>query len=238
MSGHSKWATTKRAKAVTDAKRAGVFTKIAHLISIAARDGGGDPKANFILRMAIEKGKEVSMPKDNIERAIKRGTGELAGETLEEIIYEGYGPGGVAILIDSLTDNRNRSVSEIKHILTKHGGSFGAAGSVAWMFEKKGVIGISPEHVSDDLELDLIEAGAEDVIRTDEGVTIITTPNEIEAVKAILDSKKISTAFAEVEYRAKTMTTVSDDATKQKLEKILDDLEEHADVRGYYTNLA
>ena len=237
MSGHSKWATTRRAKAVTDAKRAGVFTKISHLITIAARDKGGDLKANFSLRLAVDKAKEVSMPKENIECAIKRGTGELAGVTIEEIMYEGYGPGGVAILIDSLTDNRNRSVQEIKHSLSKHGGNLGAANSVSWMFERKGVIGVAPEHFSDELELELIEAGAQDIIQDSEGVSIITAPNDLEQIKGVLDTRHIPTAFTEIDYRP-TTTVSLDDAGKEKLERLLEVLEDCADVRSYYTNLA
>lgn len=238
MSGHSKWATTRRQKAVTDAKRAGVFTKISHLITIAAREKGADPKSNFTLRLAIEKAREVSMPKENIERAIKRGTGELEGSVIEEIVYEGYGPGGVAILIDSLTDNRNRSVAEIKHVLTKYGGSFGAANSVAWMFDEKGVLGIKPKHYQETWELAIIEAGAEDILHDTDGVSIITKPEDLSHVKEVLDSMGVTCEFAELDYRPKNTVSLADERQKTALQKLLDDLEDLADVREYYTNLA
>ena len=173
MSGHSKWATTKRAKAVVDAKRASVFTRLAHAITLAAREKGGDSATNFSLRLACEKARDANMPKDNIERAIRRGTGEGGGVQPEEIVYEGYGPGGIAILIHTLTDNRNRTVSELKHILSKHGGNLGSVNSVAWMFERQGVVGISGSPTEDqelgpfahqDAALDQLVPGANSVV--------------------------------------------------------------------------
>lgn len=236
MSGHSKWATTKRAKAAVDAKRASNFTRLANAITIAAREKGGDPETNFSLRLATEKAREGNMPKENIERAIKRGTGELEGIQLEEIQYEGYGPGGVAILIQTLTDNRNRTVSDIKHVLSKHGGSFGSAGSVAWMFEKKGTIGIHTKDLSDDRELELIEAGVEDIIRDTDEVTLLTSPDTLQAVKNILDGWHISIAFAEFDHIPKNKVALNDDA-KGKLEKLLTSLEELDDIQNFYTTL-
>lgn len=237
MSGHSKWATTKRAKAVVDAKRASAFTKVAHLITIAAREKGGDPEANFSLRLAIEKARAVNMPKDNIDRSIKRGTGELAGTVLEEITYEGFGPGGVAIIIETLTDNRNRSVSEIKHMLSKSGGNLGSANSVQWMFEKRGTVGIETQHLTDELELSLIEMGIEDIIKDDEGITIITKPETLQTIKEFLEQKSIPLAFAEVERAAKERVASDDEATKERIEKLLEDLDEMQDVTNVYSNL-
>lgn len=238
MSGHSKWATTKRAKAVVDAKRASSFTKVAHLITIAAREKGGDPETNFSLRLAVDKARAVNMPKDNIDRAIKRGTGELGGVALEEITYEGFGPGGVAIIIETLTDNRNRSVSEIKHMLSKSGGNLGSANSVQWMFEKRGTIGVETQHLTDELELSLIEMGVEDIIKDDDGATIITKPEFLQKVKEFLEQKNIPLAFAEVERAAKEQVSIDDDTTRERIEKLLEDLDEMQDVTNVYSNLS
>lgn len=237
MSGHSKWATTKRAKAVVDAKRAASFTKVAHIITIAAREKGGDPDANFSLRLAIDKARAVNMPKDNIERAIKRGTGELAGETLEEITYEGFGPGGVALMIQTLTDSRNRSVSEIKHALSKHGGNLGAANSVQWMFERRGVIGVDPSACTDERELGLIEAGAQDIIKDEEGVTIYTTPEQFQPVKEYLEHENVTPAFAEIDRVAKEKVSPAPE-DQEKVERLIEVLEEMPDVVNVSTNLA
>jgi len=237
MSGHSKWATTKRAKSVVDAKRAASFTRVAHLITIAARDKGGDPDANFSLRLAIEKARAVNMPKDNIDRAVKRGTGELAGEILEEITYEGFGPGGVAFIIQTLTDNRNRSVSEIKHLLSKNGGNLGSANSVQWMFERRGTLGISRESCTDELELSLIENGAEDIIKDEDGATIMTAPDGLQKIKELLETYKVDIAFAEIELSPKDRVAV-DEATQEKIERLVEVLEGNDDVTGVYTNIA
>ncbi len=237
MSGHSKWATTKRAKAVVDAKRAVVFTRLAHGITLAAREKGGNPDINFSLRLAIEKAREASMPKENIERAIKRGTGELSGETLEEITYEGFGPGGVALLVETLTNNRNRTVSEIKHILTKHGGSLGAANSVAWMFEKKGVIGVPTSTLSEEAELSLIEAGAQDIQKEGSEATIITEVEDFQNVKSAAEKLGTKTEFAEFDYLPKNTVALSEEGT-EKLEKLLEEIEEHTDVLHHYSNRA
>ncbi len=237
MSGHSKWATTRRAKAVVDAKRAASFTKVAHLITLAAREKGGDPDKNFSLRLAMEKARAVNMPKENIERSIKRGTGDLEGETLEEITYEGFGPSGVAFIIQTLTNNRNRSVSEIKHLLSKNGGNLGSANSVLWMFEKRGTLGISREACTDDLELALIENGAQDILKDEDGVTITTTPEDFQKVKEFLDGQKIEMAFAEIELAPKEHVA-TDDATREKIEHLAGALEEHDDVTAVSTNLS
>lgn len=237
MSGHSKWATTKRAKAVVDAKRAANFTRVAHVVTIAAKEKGGDPDTNFSLRLAIEKARAVNMPKENIERAIKRGTGGLEGETLEEILYEGFGPEGLMILIETLTNNRNRTVSEIKHILSSHGGGLGAAGSALWNFEKKGVVGVSTNALTDDTELALIEAGAEDIKKDGAESTIMSSPEHLQSIKSATESFGIQTVFAEIDYIPKNTVSLSEH-TQSSLEKLTDALEEHPDVINYYTNLS
>lgn len=236
MSGHSKWATTKRAKAVVDAKRAGAFTKVANGITIAAREKGGDPETNFSLRLAIEKAKAVNMPKDNIERAIKRGLGTLDGETLEEITYEGFGPAGVAVIISTVTNNRNRTASEIKHILSKHGGNLGAQNSVQWMFSRRGVIGLENASLSDDEELALIEAGAQDVRRDENAIAITTTPEALQAVKGALEILGKPIAYAEFSLIAKNTVSL-DDAAHSEVERLVDELENHQDVTDCYLNL-
>ena len=234
MSGHSKWSTIKRQKAATDAKRSAAFTKLANMITVAAREKGGDPDTNFTLRMAIEKAKAANMPKENIERAIKRGTGELAGEQIQELIYEGFGPAKSQFIIKSLTDNKNRSAANIRHIFSKHGGAFG---SVSWNFEQKGVIRISdPEFKVADLELDLIDAGADDIIEEKEGVTIITKIEDLQKVKKFLEEKNIKTETAEIEYVPKETMTVSGE-DKGKIEKFIEDLEDCEDAADYYTNV-
>jgi YebC/PmpR family DNA-binding regulatory protein len=234
MSGHSKWATIKRAKAATDAKRGAIFTKLSNLITVAVKEKGGDPETNFSLRMAIEKAKQANMPKDNIEKAIKRGTGELAGEQIEELIYEGFGPAKIQIIIKSLTDNKNRTAAAIRHILTKYSGSLG---SVMWNFDQKGVIRIAdPEILTDELELELIEAGAQDIIIEDEGITIYTNVADLQIVKKFLEEKEIKTETAEIEYVTKEMQEVKEE-DKEKLEKFTEALENNEDISDYYLNV-
>lgn len=236
MSGHSKWATTKRAKAVVDAKRGAAFTKIANIIAIAARKGT-DPTSNFSLRMAIDKARAVNMPKENIERAIKRGSGESGGAQLEELVYEAIGPAQVQFVVKCLTDNRNRSAAEVRHLFDKHGGQMSA---VLWNFEQKGVIEISkskfPMSKMEELELELIDAGAEDIINEDEGVTIITAIGDLQAVKKFLETKNIATESAEIEYVAKDKVSPTGE-DEAKIEKLIDALEENEDVAEYFTNL-
>jgi YebC/PmpR family DNA-binding regulatory protein len=238
MSGHSKWATTKRAKAVVDAKRGAIFTKLGNLITIAARKGG-DPAANFNLRMAIDKGKAVNMPKENIDRAIKRGTGELGGAVIEDLIYEGIGPAKTQFIIKSLTDNKNRSASTIRHLFTKYGGSFGA---VMWNFELKGVIRIMNYELriknyenNDEFELELIDAGAADIRKEEEGITIYTNPEDLQPVSQFLESKKIGTESAEIEYVAKEQVDL-DSEEQEQAQKFIDELDDNEDVSDYYTN--
>lgn len=237
MSGHSKWATTKRAKAVTDAKRSAAFTKFANLIAIAAREKGGDPGVNFSLRMAIDKARGVNMPKENIERAIKRGTGELAGSTIEELYYEGIGPAQSQFIIKSVTDSRNRSAANIRLLFTKAGGSMA---SVMWNFDHKGVIGISKEKLVnldlDELELDLIDHGADDVRREAEGTTVVVPISELQKIKDYLDEKNVVVESAEIEYVPKeTIELFGDEAAK--FEKFIDALDENEDVSEFYTNV-
>ncbi len=234
MSGHSKWATTKRAKAVTDAKRGAIFTKLANIITVAAKEKGGDMETNFNLRMAVEKAKSANMPKDNIEKAIKRGTGELEGGQIEELYYEGIGPANSQFIVKVLTDNKNRSAAEIRHLFTKHGGSLG---SVMWNFDKKGIIRISDLELKiSDLELELIESGAQDILEEEEGITIITKIPDLQNVNKFLEDKKVKSESAEIEYIAKEESQV-DEENKEKLEKFIDALEENEDVSDYYTNI-
>ncbi|MBI4240034.1 YebC/PmpR family DNA-binding transcriptional regulator [Candidatus Uhrbacteria bacterium] len=237
MSGHSKWATTKRAKAVTDAKRASQFTRLAAAITIAAREKGGNPDTNFSLRLAIEKARDGNMPKDNIERAIKRGTGELGGAQLEEIMYEGYGPEGVALLISTLTDNKNRTVSEIKHTLSKHGGNLGAANSVLWCFEKKAIIGLSASSLTDERELELIEYGAEDIQKNGDETTVVADASRLQLLKEYLERQGVTSVFAEIDYLPKNTVALSTEGN-DKLERIFETLDEQSDVTDYYSNRA
>lgn len=235
MSGHSKWATTKRQKAVVDAKRASVFTRLGNAVTIAARDKGGDPETNFSLRLAIDRARDANMPKENIERAIKRGTGGLEGESLEEILYEGFGPEGLMIMIETLTNNRNRTVSELKHLLSSHGGGLGSAGSALWNFDKKGVVGVSADTLTEDAELALIEAGAEDIRKEGNEATIVCSPENLQPIKSATESLGIRTAFAELDYIPKNTVTPSTNADTT-LGKLTDALDEYSDVINYYTN--
>lgn len=237
MSGHSKWATTRRHKAVVDAKKSSAFTKLGNAITIAARLKGGDMDMNFSLRLAVDSARAANMPKENIERAIKRGTGELEGVQIEEITYEGYGPGGVALLITTMTDNRNRTVNEIKHLLSKAGGNLGAVNSVAWMFEKKGIISILPSHFNEDAEIAFIEGGAEDIIQEDDMVTVVTAPDQLSHLQAIAQEHGIPLEGTELSYIPKT-TSEADEATRDKIGALIETLEDHDDVDRVYSNLS
>ncbi len=237
MSGHSKWATTKRAKAVVDAKRGTIFTKVSNLISIAARKGG-DPEINFQLRLAIDKAREANMPKDNIERAIKRGTGEGGGGPIEELIYEGIGPAQTQFVVKVLTDSRNRAAATIRHTFSKFGGSLGA---VLWNFELKGVVMIAKDVWDasgidwDTFVLEGIDVGFEDAIAEDEGIIVYTKPDHFAQVKKWLDEKKLVTTLAEIEYVAKEKVKLSD-ADREKVNVFIEALEADEDVSEYYTN--
>ncbi|MTI94282.1 MAG: YebC/PmpR family DNA-binding transcriptional regulator [Firmicutes bacterium] len=238
MAGHSKWANIKHKKARQDAARGKIFTKIARELMVAARQGGPDPEANFRLRLALQKARDANMPNDNIKRAISRGSGDSEGENYEQITYEGYGPGGIAILMDILTDNRNRTVGEIRHILSRNGGNLGESGCVAWMFNRKGLILVSRENSSlaeDELMLAALEAGAEDVRAAGEGWEVVSSPEEFETVKAELEGAGIAPAMAEITMLPDTLTKVEGELNSQ-LMQLIETLEEHDDVQNIYTN--
>jgi len=235
MSGHSKWATTKRKKFAVDAKRSSVFTKLANNVTVAARHGGGDPEMNFRLRLAIERAKAASMPKENIERAIKRGLGELDGQHLEEVVYEGYGPGQVAILVECLTDNRNRTHGEIKKIFESFGGTLAGQGSVAWQFEKKGVIVIADAKPTEEVELKIIDAGADDFNLTVEEMVVYTKPEDLQKVKENLEKEKFKIEAANLEYVAKEKINLTEEE-EEALAKLIEALEEQNEVNEYYLN--
>ena len=237
MSGHSKWAQIKRKKGVADVKKGAMFTRLGREISIAARSGGGDPDANFVLRLAVDKARGQNMPKENIERAIKRGTGELnEGGQLEDIMYEGYGPGGSALLVQILTDNRNRAASEVRHMFTHGGGNLAASNAVAWMFERKGVITIENVKNADELELELIDAGAEDFRLDGNVLEVYCAPDQLRGVREALQKKKIPMASAEMDWIAKTPAQVTDDQAAQTM-RLMEAIEEHDDVQKVYSNL-
>jgi len=236
MSGHSKWSSIKHKKAATDAKRGKIFTKLIKEITVAARAGGGDDSANPRLRSAILAAKSENMPKDNIERAIKKGTGELEGVSYEETIYEGYGPGGAAVLVESLTDNKNRTVAEVRSIFGKNGGSLGENGCVAWMFNKKGYIAIESKSVEEEKLMEIaLEAGAEDIREDDSNFEVITAPGDFEAVKEAIEKASIPYAAAEVTMLPKNTTNLAGHEAEQmvRLMELLDDCD---DVQKVYTN--
>ncbi|HHW15080.1 MAG TPA: YebC/PmpR family DNA-binding transcriptional regulator [Firmicutes bacterium] len=242
MSGHSKWANIKNRKEKQDAQRGKAFTRVTREIMIAAREGGPDPVSNFRLRMAIEKAKEVNMPNDNIQRAIKRGAGLIEGEAYEEVLYEGYGPGGVAIMLDIFTDNRNRTASEIRHLFSRYGGNLGESGCVAWMFDQKGLLVLERDQPAlagvseDDVMMAALEAGAEDFSATDDAYEIITPPEAFSAVQESLDKTlKVKFAEAEVTMIPKNMVELGDKESQQ-LAKLVAALEEHDDVQNVYLN--
>jgi len=238
MSGHSKWANIKHRKAKQDAAKGRGFTKVVREIIMAARSGGGDPAGNFRLRMAIDKAKEINMPTDNVNRAIAKGTGGLDGSNYEEMSYEGYGPGGVAIMLDILTDNRNRTAGDIRHLFSKYGGNMGETGCVNWMFSKTGVINVDETECpisEDELLLLAAEAGADDLESNDGSYVITCNPDAVSKVKAELESAGIPVTSANITYLPQnTMTIAGDDAVK--LLKLLDALDEHDDVQETYAN--
>jgi YebC/PmpR family DNA-binding regulatory protein len=236
MSGHSKWSTIKRKKGATDAKRGKVFTKIIKEITVAARFGGGDPDANPRLRTAIAAAKSENMPKDNIERAIKKGTGELEGVAYEEVIYEGYGPGGAAVLVESLTDNKNRTVADVRHIFTKSGGSLGEAGCVAWMFDKKGFLVLEKKNVNEEVLMDVaLEAGADDIRDEESTFEVISAPEDFDGVKKALDSEGLPCVVAEVTMLPQTTVELEGKEAEQML-RLMEGLEDLDDVQKAYSN--
>lgn len=237
MSGHSKWANIQHRKGAQDAKKGKVFTKLIKEILVAARMGGADPNSNNRLRAAIAAAKTVNMPKDNIERAIKKGTGELEGVNYEEINYEGYGPGGVAVLVEAMTDNRTRTVAEVRHIFSKRGGNMGEPGSVAWMFSKKGVITVDKAKADEDTLLSVVlDAGAEDMKDEGEQWEIHTEPSVFEDVKQALEANSIAFSSAEITMLPTTTVEVTDEETASKLLKMMDALDDNDDVQHVHAN--
>jgi len=236
MSGHSKWASIKHKKGAADAKRGKVFTKLIKEITVAARMGGGDPDGNPRLRAAIAAAKAENMPKENITRGIKKGTGELEGTSYEEASYEGYGPGGVAVMLEVLTDNRNRTVAEVKNLFDRHGGSLGEPGCVAWMFDKKGYILFDKDKVDEEKLLEIaLEAGAEDVNEEDTQVEVITSPTDFESVKDAIDAAGLSYELAEISMMPKNTVKVEGKKAQQVL-NLMQSLEDHDDVNHVYAN--
>src|SRR3954462_3012160 len=238
MAGHSKWAGIKHKKAIVDARRGKLFTKLARAITVAAKEGGGDPDANPRLALAVSKAKDASMPKDNIERAIAKGTGEGAdADALEDVVYEGYGPGGVAMLVEAVTDNRNRTGSEVRHLFSKHGGSLGEPGSVAYLFDKKGLVVVDGERSPEDDLMVAIDAGAEDIAMDDDVFEILCEPSDLTAVRTALTEAGIEIQTAEITQLPKSRVPL-DEATATKLLKLVDALEDQDDVATAPANFA
>ena len=236
MSGHSKWSSIKHKKAATDAKRGKIFTKLIKEITVAARMGGGELDANPRLRTAIQAAKSENMPKDNIERAIKKGTGELEGVSYEESIYEGYGPGGAAVLVESLSDNKNRTVADIRYIFSKSGGNMGENGCVAWMFDKKGYIAVENKSVDEEALMEAaLDAGAEDIREDNGNFEVITAPEDFEAVKTAIDNASIPYIVAEVTMLPQS-TTFLDGKEAEQMVRLMEALEDCDDVQKVYTN--
>ncbi|HEX6229940.1 MAG TPA: YebC/PmpR family DNA-binding transcriptional regulator [Solirubrobacterales bacterium] len=236
MSGHSKWSSIKHKKGAADAKRGKLFTKLARAITVAARDGGGDPDGNPALATAIQKARDASMPKENIQRAIDRGVGVGPEATaIEQIVFEGYGPGGAAILVDALTDNRNRTSAEVRHAFTKHHGSLGEPGSVAWIFEKRGVISVDGDRYSEEDLIPAIDAGAEDVSEEGELLRVLCDPSDLGTVRAALGSAGVEIASSEISMEPKSTVEVKGNDAKSLL-NLIEALEEHDDVGEVHAN--
>jgi len=237
MSGHSKWASIKHKKAATDAKRGQLFTKLARAIAIAAREGGGDPESNFTLAAAIEKAKGYSMPKDNIKRAIARGTGESSGdEQIERVVYEGYGPGGAALLVDALTDNRNRTGAEVRNAFDKSGGNLGEPGSVAWQFEKKGVVIVDGDRYSEDDLMPAIDAGAEDVVPDGDVLKVTTAPADLAAVRSALEDSGVEIESADLAMEPNAVVEIDAESEARALVRLMEALDDHDDVEAVHAN--
>ncbi len=237
MSGHSKWSTIKRKKGAIDAKRGKIFTRLIKEITVAARAGGGDLEGNPRLRTAVATAKTENMPKDNIARAIKKGTGEIAGEIYDEIMYEGYGPGGVAILVECMTDNRNRTVADVRHFFAKSNGNLGESGCVSWMFEKKGLILIDKKLTTEEKLMDMaLEAGADDVVEEETEFQVHTSPEGFENVRAALEGGGLTFLDASVSMIPKTTVEVTDEKIAKSLIKLMENLEDHEDVQNISSN--
>lgn len=236
MSGHSKWSTIKRKKAAIDAKKGKIFTKLIKEITVAARTGGGDPDANPRLRLAVDNAKAANMPADNIDRAIKKATGELEGVSYTELTYEGYGPAGIAVLVEAVTDNKNRTVADVRHYFSKYGGNLGESGSVAWMFERKGVITMPRQGKTEEDMMDIIiEAGAEDLQTEEDFFEVTTSIEDFEPVRRSLVDAGLQVENASLQWLAKNMTGIKGDDS-EKLMKLIDALEDNDDVQNVYTN--
>ncbi len=237
MSGHSKWSSIKHKKGAADTKRGQLFSKLSRAIIVAAREGGPDPEANATLAAAIQKARDNSMPKDHIERAIARGAGTTSdGDAYEHITYEGYGPNGVALFVEALTDNRNRTASEVRHIFSKNDGNLGESGSVAWLFERKGVVLVSESVDEDELTLAAADGGAEDVVREGSSFEVISAPDDLRPVREALDAAGISYESADLTMLPKTTVPVEDESAAKKLLRLMDALEENDDVQDVYAN--
>ncbi len=237
MSGHSHWATIKHKKGALDAKRGKIWSKIARMIIVAAKNGGGDPDSNLSLRYAIDKGKAANMPKDTIDKAIKKGTGETGGVSFEEVLYEGYGPNGVAIMIEVLTDNRNRTGPEIRRIFEKHGSALGSAGCVAWMFSKKGLITVKTSSIGEDELMELaLSLGADDVNNTGVVYEITCTPVAYEGLKKGLEAKNIPIESADISMIPQNTIPIADESVAKKILGLMEAIEDHDDVQNAYSN--
>ena len=236
MSGHSKWASIKHKKAATDARRGQLFTKLARAISVAAREGGGDPDSNFTLSAAIQKARDYSMPKDSIQRAIDRGTGAgVDGETIERVLYEGYGPSGVAVLVEALTDNRNRTSADLRHIFDKNSGSLGEPGSVAWVFEKRGVVMVDADRYTEDDLIPAIDAGAEDVAREGDSLKVVCAAEDLAAVRRALEAAGVDIESAQLTMEPKNVVEVGERDARAVM-RLMDALDEHDDVEAVHAN--
>jgi YebC/PmpR family DNA-binding regulatory protein len=236
MSGHSKWASIKHKKAIVDSRKGKLFTKLARAITVAAKEGGGDVEGNPSLALAVQKARDASMPKDNIERAIAKGTGAGAdADAIENVMYEGYGPGGVAVLVEAMTDNRNRTGAEMRHVFTKHGGNLGEPGSVAYLFDKKGTIVVDAERYTEDDLLPAVEAGAEDIAVDDDVFEVLTEPGDVAAVRQALADAGIEIQSAEIAQRPKSTVALDEDAARKVL-KLIDALEDNDDVDTVHAN--
>ncbi len=237
MSGHSKWSSIKHKKAATDARRGQLFTKLARAIAVAAREGGGDPESNFTLAAAIDKARSFSMPKENIQRAIDRGTGAGGGdEEIERVVYEGYGPGGAAILVEALTENRNRTGSEVRHAFDKSGGSLGEPGSVAWQFENKGVVLVDASRHDEESLLAAIDAGADDVALDGDVYKVTTAPSLLAAVRAALERAGVGIESADLVMEPTAVVEVADEAEARALIRLIESLDDHDDVESVHAN--
>ncbi len=237
MSGHSKWSTIKRKKGANDAKRGKIFTKLIKEITLAAKMGGGDPDGNPRLRTAITAGKAENMPKDNIDRAIKKGTGDLDGAVYEEILYEGYGPGGVAVLVETMTDNKKRTVADIRHYFSKSGGNLGESGCVGWMFDKKGTINVDKEGIDEDELMDLaLEAGAEDIVEEEESFQVLTAPEDFSEVVDNLEKNELKMTEVSISMIPKNVVDVTEEKSAKSLLRLLENLEDHDDVQKVHAN--